>query len=228
MRILMLTQWFNPEPIFKGLTFAKELVRRGHEVEVLTGFPNYPGGEIYQGYRQRLWQREVLDDIPVVRVPLYASHDSSSFRRALNYGSFALSSASLGAGLIKRPDVMYVYQPITIGLAATVIKYLRQTPFVIDIQDLWPEFLPATGMINNKKALWLIGKWCEFVYRQASRVTTLSPGFKEAIVNRGIPADKVEVVYNWCDERQVDLSGICDPIVKTKLGSVVFFLMAEQ
>ncbi len=218
MRILMLTQWFNPEPMFKGLTFAKELVKRGHEVEVLTGFPNYPGGKIYQGYRLRLWQREVMDGIPVVRVPLYPSHDSSSIRRAFNYGSFALSAATLGAGLVKQPDVMYVYQPITIGLAAVVIKYLRKVPFVIDIQDLWPEFLPATGMINNEKALWLIGKWCEFVYRQASKVTTLSPGFRDSIIGRGIPAEKVEVVYNWCDERQVDLTDASDLELKAKLG----------
>jgi glycosyltransferase involved in cell wall biosynthesis len=138
--------------------------------------------------------------------------------RAFNYGSFALSAAAIGALLVKKPDVMYVYQPITIGLAAVVIKYLRQVPFVIDIQDLWPEFLPATGMINNQKTLWSIGKWCEFIYRQARCVTTLSPGFKDSIVGRGIAADKVEVVYNWCDEKQVDLTDFVDPKLKEKLG----------
>jgi glycosyltransferase involved in cell wall biosynthesis len=206
MRILMLTQWFNPEPVFKGLTFAKELARRGHEVEVLTGFPNYPGGEIYDGYRNRLYQREVMDGIPILRVPIYPSHDSSSFKRILNYGSFALSAATIGAALVKPADVMYVYQPITIGFAAAVIKHIRRVPFVIDIQDLWPDYLPATGMINNPKALWMIDLWCRFVYREANKVTVLSPGFRKSLVERGVPPEKVEVIYNWCDEDQVDLS----------------------
>src|SRR6187551_3181899 len=85
MRILYLTQWFEPEPAFKGLAFAKALVERGHEVEVVTGFPNYPIGKVYPGYRVRAYQREVIDGIVVHRVPLYPSHDRSSFRRGLNY-----------------------------------------------------------------------------------------------------------------------------------------------
>jgi len=76
-----LTQWFNPEPTFKGLPFAKELVRLGHEVEVLTGFPNYPDGKIYDGYRIQPLQRETMDGIPILRVPLYPSHDKSAIKR---------------------------------------------------------------------------------------------------------------------------------------------------
>src|ERR1051326_6344956 len=102
MRILMLTQWFDPEPNFKGLAFARELVSRGHEVEVLTGFPNYPGGKLYPGYRVRLWQRESMEGIPVVRVPLYPSHDRSAWRRVWNYLSFALAAALLGPALVRR------------------------------------------------------------------------------------------------------------------------------
>lgn len=92
MRILMLTQWFNPEPAFKGLSFAKELIRLGHEVEVLTGFPNYPSGKVYDGYRIRSIQRETLDGVPVLRVPLYPNHDTSSIRRIANYAP-GMSSA---------------------------------------------------------------------------------------------------------------------------------------
>ena len=81
MRILYLTQNFQPEPIFWALPLAKELARQGHRVEVLTGFPNYPGGKIYDGYRVRMLQREVLDGVDVIRVPLYPSHDNSSLNR---------------------------------------------------------------------------------------------------------------------------------------------------
>ena len=81
VRILLITQWFDPEPSFKGLLFAQELRRQGHQVEVLTGFPNYPGGKVYPGYRIRPFQREVMDGIPVLRVPLYPSHDGSGAKR---------------------------------------------------------------------------------------------------------------------------------------------------
>src|SRR5664280_1833743 len=111
MRILFLTQWFDPEPTFKGLAFARELVRRGHEVEVLTGFPNYPGGRVYPGYRIRLRQREVVDGIRITRVALYPSHDRSAVGRVANYLSFAISAATIGVCSVRRADVAYVYHP---------------------------------------------------------------------------------------------------------------------
>lgn len=204
MRILMLTQWFDPEPTFKGLTFARELVRRGHEVEVLTGFPNYPGGKLYDGYKVRLLQRENIDGISVLRVPLYPSHDGSALRRIANYLSFAFSAAFMGSLLVKPADVMYVYHPpATVGFAASVISMVRRIPFVYDIQDLWPDTLAATGMLNNPGILRLIDICCRFIYRQAAKVVVLSPGFKEKLVTRGVPADKMEIIYNWCDEDNI-------------------------
>jgi hypothetical protein len=86
MRVLLLTQWFDPEPTFKGIAFARELHRQGFEVEVLTGFPNYPG-KIYPGYKMSLLDRKVIDGVTVTRVPLYASHDQSAVRRVLNYAA---------------------------------------------------------------------------------------------------------------------------------------------
>jgi lipopolysaccharide/colanic/teichoic acid biosynthesis glycosyltransferase/glycosyltransferase involved in cell wall biosynthesis len=201
MKILILTQWFEPEPTFKGLLFARELVARGHEVEVLTGFPNYPGGKVYPGYRIRPWIRERLDGIDVLRVALYPSHDNSGLHRVLNYASFALSAAVIGTALIRKPDVMYVYHPpITAGFAGSLIGFIRRTPYVYDIQDLWPDTVAASGMMLNPAALGLLGRLCKFVYRRASHITVLSPGFKETLGRRGVPPGKMDVIYNWCDE----------------------------
>ena len=84
MRVIFLTQWFDPEPgAIRGLPLARWLAARGHDVQVLTGVPNYPGGRVYPGYRMRLWQREVMDGVPVLRVPLYPSHDASAPGRVL-------------------------------------------------------------------------------------------------------------------------------------------------
>ena len=95
-RVLLLTQWFDPEPTFKGLVFARELVQQGFEVEVVTGFPNYPGGRVYPGYKIKWLQRDVVDGVHITRVPLYPNHDQSAFKRILNYVSFAGSSLFYG------------------------------------------------------------------------------------------------------------------------------------
>ncbi|OGP34407.1 MAG: glycosyltransferase WbuB [Deltaproteobacteria bacterium GWC2_65_14] len=204
MRILFLTQWFDPEPMFKGLAFAKALRERGHEVEILTGFPNYPGGKVFPGYRVRPFQREVMEGIPVVRVPLYPSHDASAIRRIANYATFALSAATIGAAAVKPADVMYVYHPpATVALPALMIHGIRRIPFVYDIQDLWPDTLGATGMVKNGFFIGLVDRWCRSVYRAASKIVVLSPGFREMLVSRGVPGEKIEVIYNWCDEGQL-------------------------
>ena len=145
-----------------------------------------------------------LDGIDVLRVALYPSHNNSGFQRVFNYASFALSAATIGAALIRKPDVMYVYHPpITVGFSAAVIGFLRRTPFVYDIQDLWPDTVGASGMVSNPAALGLLARLCKVVYRRASHITVLSPGFKETLAARGVPPGKMDVIYNWCDEESV-------------------------
>lgn len=204
MRILLLSQWFDPEPTFKGLAFARELVKLGHQVEVLTGFPNYPGGKVYPGYRVRLLQRENIDGISIIRVPLYPSHDTSSIKRIFNYVSFAISAALLGPLFVKQADVVYVYHPpATVALPAFMLRFLRGMPFVYDIQDLWPDTLKASGMLTNSKILKCVEVWCNLTYRFANHIVVLSPGFKKLLHKRGVVPNKISVIYNWCDETQI-------------------------
>ena len=200
-RVLLLTQWFDPEPTFKGLVFARELVRQGFEVEVLTGFPNYPGGKVYPGYRIQWLQREVIDGVQITRVPLYPNHDQSAIKRVLNYASFAASATIYGVFMAKRADVMYAYHPpLTVGMAAALIKLFRRIPVVYDIQDMWPDTLRATGMLNSPKALDLVARVCRWVYRRMDHIVVLSPGFKRLLLERGVPESKLSVIYNWADE----------------------------
>ena len=204
----MLGQFFTPEPDFKGVPFARELRRRGHEVEVLTGFPNYPGGRLYPGYRVRPWQREIIEGITVNRVALYPSHDRSAVRRAANYASFALCAAAFGPFLVKRPDVVYVYHPpATVGLPAMVLRALLGCPVVYDIQDLWPDTVLSSGMMGNRWVGAALGRWCQFVYSQVDRIVVLSPGFRETLIRRGVAAQKIDVIYNWADEANLRCAG---------------------
>lgn len=200
-RVVLLTQWFDPEPTFKGLAFARELVRKGFAIEVVTGFPNYPGGRLYEGYRIRLIQREVIDGVQITRLPLYPSHDGSALRRILNYASFAASSLFYGLFMLKRPDVIYAYHPpLTVGITASLLRLIRRIPVVYDIQDMWPDTLRATGMLNNEKLLAVVSRVCDWVYRQVDRIVVLSPGFKHLLLERGVPQEKLDLIYNWCDE----------------------------
>lgn len=196
MRILLLTQWFQPEPQFKGLPLAQALIARGHEVEVLTGFPNYPGGTVYPGYRVRAWQHEVMGGVSITRAALYPSHDQSAVRRSFNYVSFALTSALL-AFTLKRPDVIYVYcPPMTAATGAVALQLFRGVPYVIDIQDLWPDTLASTGMVSNGLLLRLVSAWSAFAMRRAAHLVVLSSGFKTRLAARGI-RQPITVIPNW-------------------------------
>jgi glycosyltransferase involved in cell wall biosynthesis len=146
-----------------------------------------------------------MDGVPVVRVPLYPSHDTSPIRRIANYGSFALAAATIGAASVRRADVGFVYHPPpTVGLPAIVLRLLRGIPFVYHIADMWPESVVESGFVASPRARRiaerLIGAWCNVVYERAAAITVLSNGFKRLLVERGVPAEKIHVVYNWTDE----------------------------
>lgn len=201
MQILLITQLFQPEPnLLTGIHFARQLQKIGHEVQVLTGFPNYPGGRFYPGYRIRLWQREQLDGVEIVRVPVYPSHDRSAFRRALCYLSLAVSMLVLGPFLIRKAHVAVVYAgPMTLCLPAIILKWFRGMPFVLDIQDLWPESVAGSGMLRNKWANRFLSACCSFAYRRSEHIVVLSQGYKDVLINRGARLDQVTVIHNWCD-----------------------------
>lgn len=201
MRILVLSQWYDPEPGFRVHPLSKELVARGHQVAVITGFPNYPQGRVYPGYRQRPWQWEQRDGVRVLRVVLYPSHDRSVVRRSLNYLSFAASASLLGPLLCGPADLMWVYHPpLTVGIPAWWIGLLRRVPFVYNIHDMWPEGLSATGMVRNQTVHRGVGWLADWLYRRAAALTVVTPGFKANLVAKGVPADKIHVIPNWADE----------------------------
>jgi colanic acid biosynthesis glycosyl transferase WcaI len=201
LRILTLSHFYVPEPGFKIHLLAKDLSLRGHQVTSITGFPNYPHGKIYSGYRQRLWRWEQMDGVRVLRLPLYPDHSRSVVRRILNYLSFAASATALGPIFCDSADVMWVYQPpLTVGIPAVWISLLRRIPFVYEIQDMWPETLAATGMMTSTPAARLMSRLAKLIYRQAIAITVISPGFKDNLVSKGVPADKIHVIPNWADE----------------------------
>lgn len=212
IRVLLFTQWFDPEPTFKGLVFARELVAQGFDVEVVTGFPNYPGGVLYPGYRVKVLQREVIDGVQITRVPLYPSHGQNGVGRLFNYISFAASILMYGLFRAKKPDVIYAYHPpLTVGIAAAIVRFFRRVPVVYDIQDMWPDTLKATGMFSNERLLKIVSRVCDWVYGHVDQIVVLSPGFKRLLIERGVHDQKIDVIYNWCAEDMVRAPSIKVP-----------------
>jgi colanic acid biosynthesis glycosyl transferase WcaI len=200
VRILLLSQWYAPEPVVKPHLLAKDLVTRGHRVVSITGFPNYPQGRIYSGYRQRLWEWEWNERVRVLRLPLYPDHSRIPARRIVNFLSFASSAALLGPLLSGPADVMWVYDSLMVGIPAWWVGLLRDIPFVYEVQDMWPETLVATGMVAPGWVARSVGRLARFVYARAAALTVISPGFKRNLVGKGVPAEKIHVVPNWADE----------------------------
>jgi colanic acid biosynthesis glycosyl transferase WcaI len=207
MHIGMISQWYDPEPGSAAVpaSISRALRDHGHEVSVVTGFPNYPTGRLNPDYPLRLYRREWRDGICVHRAPLYPSHDARPVRRAANFLSFAASASAVSTAALKSVDATLVYStPATVALPAMTLRLVRGRPFVLFIQDLWPQTVTASGFIDGHRAGYVervLHKFCDATYRQASAVAVTSPGMIDLIAARGVPREKLHVVTNWADER---------------------------
>lgn len=204
MRILMISQRFDVKPACKGLLFAQELRRLGHDVEVLTGFPNYPEERPPDGYRMRGFRRETIAGVTVLRVPLFWTHERSAMGRSLNYVS-AATAAAVGVLVVRTPTVAYVCDPLaTVGLAAMTMRWLRGVPLVYNCDHLLPVTPSAMGITNSRSALVIDECWMKRVCRASAQVVVPSQRFRTTMINRGVPAEKVHVIPKWADETQID------------------------
>lgn len=207
MKFGILTQWFDPEPGGGAIpgALARELVSRGHEVTVVTGFPNYPTGSIYPGYAMQARLNTWEDGVHVRRVALYPSHDSSQSRRMLNYGSFALSSATLGLSALRGLDAIWVYNsPASIALPMWASKYLLGVPHVLHVMDLWPDSIFLSDFGGRALSKGFVHKaldtWCSSMYKTAASVAYVTPGLRKELVSRGVPESKLHYIPGWADE----------------------------
>ncbi len=197
MRMLILSQYYDPEPIPKPSQLAEDLATRGHDVQVITGFPNYPTGVLAPGYRLRPWMRQRIGEIPVLRVFELPYHGQSVLGRLANYVSFMVA-AIVGSLFIRRPDVIYVWHPpLTVGLAAWLVGKMRSAPFVFDVQDIWPDEVIMSGLMREGRAARWMRRLERFVYDRSRRILVVTKGAKANLVAKGVPEEKVSVLPNW-------------------------------
>jgi colanic acid biosynthesis glycosyl transferase WcaI len=150
----------------------------------------------------RLWQRETVSGVNVVRVPLFLDHSQNRVRRGLNLLSFAVAASILAPFLVSRPQVIHAIQPIPAGLAAVLLAKLWRIPYTVEIQDLWPDSLQATGFAGQGRLLEWLGKVTAWVQNHAARVRVISNGFQRRLTERGASLDRIQVISNWIDTEQ--------------------------
>ena len=202
MHILFLTDNFPPEvnaPASRTFEHCREWVRAGRRVTVVTCAPNFPGGKVYEGYRNRLWQTEMMDGIRVVRVWSYITANEGFLKRILDYVSFMV--AAVAASLfIRGVDVVVGTSPhFFTACGAYLVSRMKRIPFVFELRDIWPESIKAVGAMGDSPVIRFLEKVEMFLYGRAARIVSVTESFKRVLIRRGVDGGKIEVVTNGVD-----------------------------
>ncbi len=193
MNILIICQYFYPES-FKINDIAFELVKRGHNVEILTGYPNYPDGYYYEGYKDKNHNEEIINGVKVHRVRI-AERKKGFLNLCLNYVSYAFLGYIRAKKIKSSFDVVLIYQlsPITQGIPSFPFKR-KGIPIVLYCQDIWPESIKVYGFEDRNLVFKLIKKMSAKIYQKANRLIVSSPGFI-AYLNQICNINKEKMVY---------------------------------
>jgi putative colanic acid biosynthesis glycosyltransferase WcaI len=204
VKILYVSQYFPPEmgaPAARAAELARHWVDTGHQVTVLTGFPNHPTGVVPPEYRsqfRRLVTRGIWNGSKLIRTWLLPFPNRKPYERMLNYGSFFVSSAITGL-FTSKPDVLIATSPqLLVALSGWWLAFVKRVPFVFEVRDLWPESLAAVGVGRGDSLLIrVLGKIAGFLYRRATCIVVVTAAFKTfLIVNWNVRAEKIFVVEN--------------------------------
>jgi colanic acid biosynthesis glycosyl transferase WcaI len=201
MRLLIVSQYFWPEN-FRINDLVVELVRRGHQVTVLTGRPNYPDGTVYPDFRKNPSAFDQFNGAQVVRIPM-TGRGRGGMRLLLNYATFALSASVLGPWKLRgcHFDAIFAFEPspITVGIPAAVMRAFKKIPLAFWVLDLWPETLQAVGVVKSKVVLGMVGQLVRLIYRRCDLILAQSRSFIPQIRKYAGPTARVEFFPSWAD-----------------------------
>jgi glycosyltransferase involved in cell wall biosynthesis len=209
VRLLVVTHYFWPEN-FRVNDLVAELVRRGHEVTVLTGHPNYPAGEFFPEFVAAPEKFNHYAGAEVVRV-LHSARGKGGARLMLNYLTFAASATVNGLLKLRgrQFDAIFCYEPspITVGLPAGALRAVKKAPLAFWVLDLWPETLHAIGVVKSPRLLRMVGKLVSFIYRRCDLILAQSRSFIPQISKYAGPNRRVEYFPSWA-EAVFDMAGV--------------------
>lgn len=202
MHILFLSDNFLPEsnaPAKRTFEHCKTWVQLGHRVTVITCFPNFPRGEVYPGYKNKLYEKSVIQGIEVVRVFTYMTANDGVWRRTLDYASFMVASFIAGI-FVSKPDVLIATSPqFFTACAGSLLSRCRGLRWVLEIRDLWPDSIEAVNVVSAKPAISLLRNIEDKLYSHANLIVTVSDGIRQNLVSRGLPPEKVVTYTNGFD-----------------------------
>lgn len=199
LKILYINQYFPPEiepSATKVHEVGRELVRLGHEVTVITGFPNYPTGVIPPEYCGKLVQSEELDGIRVLRTVLFPASTSRFFLRIVNHLSFMISSVFRSWSSGPCDVIICSSPPLEIALSGVLVSWLKRKSFIFEIRDLWPDDVIHLGLLKGNIPIAVARRIEKIAYNRASMVVPVSPGFVPYLVSVGVPERKIKAIVN--------------------------------
>jgi glycosyltransferase involved in cell wall biosynthesis len=198
IRILFITDNFPPEvnaPATRTYEHCQEWIKKGAEVTIITCAPNFPHGNVYEGYKNKLYQKDNIGGIEVIRVWSYISSNSGFSKRVLDYISFAFMA--FWVGLFQKYDVIIATSPqFFTTWTAWGLSKIRRKPWIFELRDLWPESIKTVGAMKQGKVIDILEKIELGLYRSCDKVVAVTDAFKANLIGRGIDADKIEVITN--------------------------------
>jgi glycosyltransferase involved in cell wall biosynthesis len=225
VKILYLSQYFPPEmgaPAARVDELSRYWAQDGHEVTVLTGFPNHPTGVVPAEYREKFWRlvvREKTGGVSVIRTWLLPFPNRKTYERILNYSSFCFSAACTGM-FMARPEVVIASSPqLLVGLAGWWVARRKRARFVLEVRDLWPESLKAVGAGNEKSLVYrTLSRIAGFLYRKADHIVVVTSAFKDHLVQHWrVSPEKISLVENGVEAEL--FSPRTEPRLRTELGA---------
>ncbi|MEM8557588.1 MAG: glycosyltransferase family 4 protein [Bacteroidota bacterium] len=218
MRVLFVSNYFPPEvnaPATRLYEHAKQWVADGGEVEVLTSVPNFPEGEVYAGYENRLTLEE-HEGIEALRVPMYVAANEGGFKRIRSYLSFMRSAIQNARRVRQKPDIVVGTSPqFFCALAGYWIARRFGVPFVLEVRDLWPESVVAVGAMSRNWIIRFFEKVERYLYRHADHVVVVTDSFVDHVVRGGARRECVSVIKNGAD-----LDRLREPLDETERAQV--------
>lgn len=224
MRITFLCQYFPPEmgaPAARTYEHARHWAGLGHQVTVVTGFPNHPTGIIRPEYRGQFVKREKVDGIEVLRTWIYCAPNKGFFKRVLNFLSFFFSSFLLGAMMTKRADVVVGTSPqFFCAVSAWLLSVLRRVPFVFEVRDIWPLSAVELGAIKNPLLIRALETIEIFLYRRAALIVIVAESTRPYLQRKGIPDEKIAMIPNGIDALYLEMAATAgDPeAIRAEIG----------
>lgn len=199
---MLLTQAYAPEDVSAAVLItelATDLVNRDHHVDIITCAPNYPAGRVFPGYKNCPYRTEWVDGVRVSRTWSYISPYKTFWRRIFNYGTFSLTACLVGM-LADKPDLILSFSPpLPLGISAFLLSRWWRTPWVVQINDIYPEAAVRMGILHNSIAIDFFSVVERFIYRKATHITVISDYFRQNLIDKRIPPDKITVIPLWAD-----------------------------